>query len=126
MPPPSWIPPRAFDEYRLLEQLGHGSMGQVWAARDTLLERLVAIKFIGLAADTPDIRARFLVEARAAARVQHPNVVAVHRVGDAFGHPYTVTELLVGRSLDRADPPLPSERVLDLGIQLARGLAAAH
>ncbi|WP_437757340.1 nSTAND1 domain-containing NTPase [Sorangium sp. So ce1389] len=124
--PPLWTPPSEFDEYRLLEPLGHGSMGQVWSARDALLERRVAIKFIGSARDAPTLRARFLVEARAAARIQHPNVVAVYRVGDAFGHPYTVTELLTGKSLDRIERPLSSDRLLDLGTQLARGLAAAH
>ncbi|WP_438017436.1 protein kinase [Sorangium sp. So ce315] len=123
---PRWTPPSEFDEYRLLELLGHGSMGQVWSARDTLLDRRVAIKFIGSAGDTPPLRARFLVEARAAARIQHPNVVAVYRVGDAFGHPYTVTELLTGKSLDQIERPLSSDRLLDLGTQLARGLAAAH
>ncbi len=121
-----WIPPREFDEYRLLEPLGHGAMGQVWLATDTFLDRRVAIKFIGSAEDAPDVRARFLLEARAAARVQHPNVIAVHRVGTALGHPYTVTELLVGRSLDRLERPLPMAHALELGVQLARGLAAAH
>ncbi|WP_437991907.1 nSTAND1 domain-containing NTPase [Sorangium sp. So ce145] len=124
--PPLWTPPREFDEYRLLDPLGHGSMGQVWSALDALLERRVAIKFIGSAGDAPALRARFLVEARAAARIQHPNVVAVYRVGEAFGHPYTVTELLAGKSLDRIERPLSPDRLLDLGTQLARGLAAAH
>ena len=126
MPFPEWTPPREFDEYRLLKRLGHGAMGQVWLGRDTFLERAVAIKFIGFAVDSAEVRDRFLTEARAAARVQHPNVVAVHRVGMALGHPYTVTELLEGKALDALELPLPSDRVLDLGLQLARGLAAAH
>src|SRR5262249_21678370 len=67
-----WIPPERFDEYRLLEMLGRGSMGQVWLAHDAVLDRQVAVKFLSeLPTDDP-VRLRFLTEARAAARVQHP------------------------------------------------------
>ncbi|NTX40322.1 SUMF1/EgtB/PvdO family nonheme iron enzyme [Myxococcus sp. CA033] len=126
MPPPVWLPPGEFDEYRLVRLLGQGAMGQVWLAQDTLLERQVAIKFLG--ALGPDVarRERFLIEARAIARLAHPNVVAVHRIGTIDGQPYMVTELIEGGGLDRLDKPIAGERALAIGIDLARGLAAAH
>ncbi|WNG41896.1 SUMF1/EgtB/PvdO family nonheme iron enzyme [Archangium violaceum] len=101
-------------------------MGEVYLAQDTVLDRPVAVKFI--ASEMPDEaqRERFRTEARAIARVQHPNVVAVHRVGEVQHHPYLVSELVRGESLDRLPRPLPWQRVLAIGIGLARGLAAAH
>jgi eukaryotic-like serine/threonine-protein kinase len=77
----TWVPPHEIDEFRLLRKLGRGGMGQVYVGHDTVLDRPVAIKFI--ASGDPDVtaRERFLIEARAIARLQHPNVVAVYRVG---------------------------------------------
>ncbi|MBL9103695.1 MAG: SUMF1/EgtB/PvdO family nonheme iron enzyme [Myxococcales bacterium] len=122
--PDSWMPPEQVDEYRLIRQLGRGSMGQVFLARDRMLDRLVAIKFI--TALEPEARERFVIEARAAARIQHPNVVAVHRVGEAGGRPYLITEYVRGQNLAELALPLPWARALELGVSLARGLAAAH
>ncbi|HZI16804.1 MAG TPA: protein kinase, partial [Myxococcus sp.] len=122
-------PPREFEEYRLLRPLGRGAMGQVFLAQDTLLERLVAVKFIATPAGRlPDAaaRARFFQEARAIARLQHPNVVAIHRVGEVRGQPYLVSELVRGEPLDRLPRPVDGGQALKLGIGLARGLAAAH
>jgi serine/threonine protein kinase/formylglycine-generating enzyme required for sulfatase activity len=119
-----WSPPEAFDEYRLVRLLGRGAMGRVFLAQDTLLERPVAVKFVR--ALGPGALSRFLVEARAAARVQHPNVVTLYRVGQLENHPYLVSEFVRGTSLDRLPKPLPWERVLALGRDLARGLGAAH
>jgi serine/threonine protein kinase/formylglycine-generating enzyme required for sulfatase activity len=122
-------PPREFEEYRLLRPLGHGAMGQVFLAQDTLLERLVAVKFIATPAGRlPDAaaRARFFQEARAIARLQHPNVVAIHRVGEVRGQPYLVSELVRGEPLDKLARPVDGQQALKLGIGLARGLAAAH
>jgi hypothetical protein len=129
-PPPfrpeadGWIPPEAFDEYRLVRLIGRGTTGQVYLAHDTLLERPVAVKFVR--ALGPGALARFLVEARAAARLQHPHVVTLYRVGQLDSHPYLVSEFVRGSSLDRLPRPLPWERVLSLGKDLARGLGAAH
>ena len=75
-------------------------MGQVYLARDTLLDRAVAIKFISGLGLSPTMIERFLNEARAAARIQHPNVVAVYRVGELQSRPYLVSEFIKGRSLD--------------------------
>lgn len=125
-PPGTWVPPTDCDEFRLLRLLGRGAMGVVYLAEDRWLERKVAVKFI--AAPQPDARARarFLTEARAIARLQHPNVVTLFRVGEVQDHPYLVSEYLEGQSLAELPRPLPWRRVLRIGLGLARGLAAAH
>nr|BDT31338.1 SUMF1/EgtB/PvdO family nonheme iron enzyme [Myxococcus sp. MH1] len=128
-PPGLLEPPREFEEYQVLRPLGRGAMGQVFLARDTLLDRLVAVKFIATPAGRlPDAgaRARFFQEARAIARLQHPNVVAIHRVGEVRGQPYLVSELIRGETLDTLSLPVEGRRLLALAIGLARGLAAAH
>lgn len=121
-----WTPPKSFDEYRLLWPFGRGGMGAVYLGHDMLLDRAVAVKFIS--AFNPDVisREQFLTEARAAARVQHPNVVTVYRVGEIDGRPYIIQEYLRGQSLEKTSKPLPETQVLELAIGLARGLAAAH
>ncbi|NVJ07777.1 SUMF1/EgtB/PvdO family nonheme iron enzyme [Myxococcus sp. AM001] len=122
--PDAWTPPQEFDEYRLVRAIGRGRTGRVFLAHDTLLERPVAVKFIP--ALGPNALARFLVEARAAARIQHPNVVTLYRVGQLEEQPYLVSEFIRGMSLDRLPKPQPWERVLAMGRDLARGLSAAH
>lgn len=104
-------------------------MGEVYCARDTKLDRDVAIKV--LPADfsaKPDAIGRFEREARAVAALSHPNILAIHDFGAADGVSYAVMELLDGESLRQAlaDGPLPPRRAVDFAIQLARGLAAAH
>jgi eukaryotic-like serine/threonine-protein kinase len=81
--PGTFQPPPGFDEYRIIHPLGSGRMGVVYLAQDELLERQVAVKFIPSIDD--DALARFLVEARAAARLQHPNVATLYRVGQLRG-----------------------------------------
>ena len=100
-------------------------MGQVYLAHDTYLDRAVAIKFIIRSSDDAS-RRRFLMEARAAARFQHPNAVTIHRVGELHGTPYIVQELIRGRSLDQLDTPISWQRARAIGLDVARGLAAAH
>jgi serine/threonine protein kinase/formylglycine-generating enzyme required for sulfatase activity len=123
---PDWSPPDEFDEYRLVRPLGRGTMGQVYLAYDTVLARHVAIKFIAALDPDPAARHRFLVEARAAARLQHPNVVTIHHVGELDEQPYLVSEFINGRTLDRIAGPVAWQRALQIGLDLARGLAAAH
>jgi serine/threonine protein kinase/formylglycine-generating enzyme required for sulfatase activity len=120
-----WAPPATFDGYRLGRLLGEGGMGFVYVAHDTLLDRPVAVKFVAGGGD-PRLRERFIVEARAVARIQHPNVVSVYRVGEVDGHPYLVSELIRGEGLDRIPTPMPWARALTIAVGIARGLATAH
>ena len=99
-------------------------MGVVYLAHDELLDRQVAVKFIPTIDD--DALTRFLVEARAAARLQHPNVATLYRVGQLEDRPYLIYEHVRGTSLDRLPRPVDPAEVLRIGIDLARGLAAAH
>ncbi len=122
--PEDWHPPGEFDEYRLVRLLGKGHTGQVYLAHDTLLDRAVAVKFIPTLDETAMARVR--IEARAAARLQHPNVATLYRVGQVDGRAYLVSEYILGVTLDRLPRPQPWLQVLRLGIDLARGLAAAH
>lgn len=125
-PPSAFQPPRSFDGYVLSRKIGQGNMGQVFLATDTLLDRPVALKFISVADADEEARQRFLVEARAIARLQHPNVVAIYRVGEVSGHPYLASEFVRGEPLDRLERPVPWARALAIGVGIARGLAAAH
>ncbi|HEX7844062.1 MAG TPA: serine/threonine-protein kinase, partial [Kofleriaceae bacterium] len=122
----AWTPPAELDEYTLLRPLGRGGMGSVWLARDRLLDRLVAVKFVDHAEPDRATHERFAIEARAAARLSHVNVVTVHRFGEISGRPYLVSEYIRGDSLDQLAKPVAWERCLELGIELSRGLAAAH
>ncbi|MFL5392203.1 MAG: serine/threonine-protein kinase, partial [Myxococcales bacterium] len=115
-----------FDGYRLIRPIGRGTMGQVYLARDTLLDRSVAVKFIASVDPNPEQRERFFLEARAVARLQHPNVVTIYRVGEALGQPYLISEFVRGETLDRLAKPLPWQKALRIAQGLARGLAAAH
>jgi formylglycine-generating enzyme required for sulfatase activity len=116
--------PERFHEYRLVRRLGAGSMGEVYLARDTELDRDVAIKV--MSTSSPGHYELMRVEAQAAAAIQHPNVVTIYRVGALDGRPYIVSEYIRGTSLDRINRPVPWQRALTIGIDLARGLAAAH
>lgn len=124
--PDVWLPPVEFDEFRVERVLGRGGMGVIYLAQDTSLGRPVAVKFIASKHPGPESRARFETEARAIARLQHPNVVTVFRVGEVEGRPFIVSEYVVGQSLSQISLPLPWRQVLTLGLGLARGLAAAH
>jgi formylglycine-generating enzyme required for sulfatase activity len=124
-PPAAFEPPEEFDDYVILRRLGQGATGQVYLAEDAVLARPIAIKFIGVDPD-PAARQRFLMEARAAARIQHPNVVSIYRVGELGDRPYIVSELVRGTALSDVPRPVPWARALAIAIDLARGLAAAH
>ena len=121
-----WTPPTEFDEFRLVRPLGRGAMGIVYLAHDSTLNRKAAVKFIASSQPEARVLSRFQTEAQAIARLQHPNVVTVFRVGEVQGRPYIVSEYLEGKSLGDLALPLPWRRVLGLGVGLARGLVAAH
>src|SRR6266581_1818658 len=116
-------------QYEILAPLGAGSMGEVYRARDSRLDRDVAIKvlpeFVSL---DPDRLRRFETEAKAAAALNHPNILAVYQMGTYAGVPYLVSELLEGKTLSESirRGPLPLRKAIDYGVQIAHGLAAAH
>ncbi|WP_432990790.1 serine/threonine protein kinase [Dactylosporangium sp. CA-233914] len=122
------------NRYRLLQPCGVGGMGRVWRARDEALHRDVAVKQIILQPELLDsprdvAMERTLREARAAARLSHPNVVRVYDVFAAEGHPWLVMEYVPSRSLDqviRADGPLGPTRVAEIGLAVLDALEAAH
>lgn len=120
--------------YRVVSQLGRGGMGVVWRAVDEVLGREVAVKELRTYTDADgpelaDLRLRMQREARAAARVRHPGVVAVHDVGEVDGRPLIVMELVDGPSLDavlRDRGPLDPREVAGIGAKVMDALAAAH
>src|SRR5580692_1449749 len=116
--------------YEIESPLGAGGMGEVYRARDTRLNRDVAVKILpaSFSAD-PERLQRFAQESRAAAALNHPNILSIYDIGEANGAPYVVSELLEGETLrDRLrNGPLSSTRkAIDYAQQIARGLAAAH
>jgi Tol biopolymer transport system component len=122
-------PGTRLEGYEVLGPLGSGGMGEVYRARDSVLKREVAIKVLPLVmSQDPDRLRRFQQEAQAAAALNHPNILAVHQFGNHNGAPYLVSELLEGDTLRQLlqRGSLPVRRVIDFGIQIAHGLAAAH
>jgi eukaryotic-like serine/threonine-protein kinase len=115
--------------YEILATAGAGGMGEVYRARDTRLDRTVAIKVLpeAFAADASRLR-RFEQESRSVAALNHPNILAVYDVGMNDGAPYLVTEYLEGKTLRErlTEGALPVSKAVDLSQQIARGLAAAH
>lgn len=115
--------------YEILAPLGAGGMGEVYRARDTKLEREVAIKVLPekLAQDAGALE-RFEREAKAVAALSHPNILGIYELGKDGGATYAVTELLTGETLRErlAEGALPQRKALALGLQIAHGLAAAH
>jgi eukaryotic-like serine/threonine-protein kinase len=115
--------------YRVLEKIGAGAMGEVFRARDERLGRDVALKLIRPASsDNPDHLRRFEQEARAAAALNHPNILAIYDVGFEGTVPYIVSELLEGKNLRQRlyEGPIPVPAAADYALQIAQGLTAAH
>ena len=125
---------RVANRYELEEELGHGGMGVVWRATDTLLSRPVALKEVDLpragdAAERQDLRARVSREARAAARLSHPGVVTVYDIAHDGGQDFIVMELVSAPTLEelvRTRGPLSPQRAARLGLGLLDALEAAH
>jgi serine/threonine protein kinase len=136
-PAAALLEPRAPDDltgrvagsYQLVSRVGAGGMGEVYLAHDVKLDRPVALKFLSpeLARDRDRLR-RFHQEARAASSLNHPHIVVVHDFGELDGRPYMVTEFIEGETLRQRlqRGPVPVRDVVEIGVQVAGALAAAH
>jgi hypothetical protein len=118
-----------FGNYELVEEVGLGGMGIVWRAQQTGLNRTVALKMIrgGMLADADDVR-RFYAEAEAAANLQHPNIVAIHEIGEFEGQHYYSMDFVEGKNLAELcdGKPLPARRAAELIATIADAVQFAH
>ena len=120
---------RQLGPYQIVEQIGAGGMGEVYRARDERLRRDVAVKVLpDDVSDNQQAMARFQQEAKVVAALSHPNILAIHDVGDEEGLTYLITELLEGETLQErlARGPLAETELLDTALAIAQGLTAAH
>ncbi len=120
---------QTISHYKITAKLGEGGMGVVYKAEDTKLERTVALKFLAshLMANEEAAK-RFTREAKAAAALDHPNICTVHEIDEADDHTFIAMAYLEGETLDKriAAGPVPLDDALDIAVQIARGLEAAH
>jgi predicted ATPase len=127
--PSTLSPGTQFGSYEILQQLGAGGMGEVYRARDTRLERQVAIKTLSLEwCCQPDALARFEQEARSACALNHPNIVTIYEFGHVNGTRYISMELVIGETVREllAAGPIPFRKAIAIAAQIADALAKAH
>lgn len=120
---------RTISHYQILEKLGEGGMGIVYKARDTLLERFVAIKMLPQdKATSAERRQRFFQEAKAASALNHANIITIHDIVSEAGADFIVMEFVDGQPLDRLIPRhgMRLDDALRLAVQMADALATAH
>jgi serine/threonine protein kinase len=116
-------------QFRLLEPLGKGGMGRVFLAEDTALDRKVALKFLPESLEEePQARERFLREAKSAAALDHPYICKIYEIGEVGGRAFIAMEYVKGKTLHErvAEGPLPLAQLLDIGVELAEAVEAAH
>ena len=115
-------------DYRIISPLGEGGMGKVYLAEDTRLHRPVALKFLSRAfTEDYDRLRRFQQEARAASALNHPNILTIHGIGESDGHRFIATEFIEGETLrERLSTGLNTDEALEIAIQIASALVAAH
>lgn len=121
---PSRFPIRDWDRYECVSLVGKGGMGTVYKARDPRLQRYVALKLIR--GNDPDLAQRFIWEAQAQARVEHPNVCKVYEVGEAQGQPFIAMQYIDGQPLHRVAQQMSLEQRVKIVADVADGLHAAH
>jgi len=123
---------KTISHYKILEKLGAGGMGEVYLAEDTELDRKVALKFLPPQyTEDPEINARFKREAKAAAALNHPNIITIHEIGEHEGKAFIAMEYVEGQSLKDVvrnghDRSLPINQILDYASQICEGLSEAH
>jgi serine/threonine protein kinase/Flp pilus assembly protein TadD len=117
------------NKYRILEKIGAGGMGEVYLAEDTELGRRVALKFLPAhLVDDSDLRSRFTREAQAAAKLDHPNIVTIHEVGDFNGRPFFAMQYIEGKTVRHycQEEQLSMDRIINLAMKVSEGLSKAH
>ncbi|UCC80169.1 MAG: protein kinase [Candidatus Zixiibacteriota bacterium] len=116
-------------QYKILEKIGSGGMGVVYLAEDTRLNRQVALKFLpDQYISDENFKVRFMREAQAAAKLNHPNIITIYEVNEYNGHPFIAMELAEGKSLEEIikGGELPTPKIIDISFQLCEGLKEAH
>src|SRR3984885_16172063 len=127
--PPALSPGTHFGSYLILQRLGAGGMGEVYRAKDTRLDREVAIKTLSLdRISQPDAILRFEKEARAACALNHPNIVTIYELGQMNGTHYIAMELVDGETVREmlASGPIPFRKAVAIASQIGDALAKAH
>src|SRR5258707_11058834 len=118
---------QTISHYKVLEKLGEGGMGVVYKAEDTTLKRIVALKFLPqhVRASETD-KARFLLEAQAAAALNHPNICTIYGIEEQDGHTFIAMEFVDGQTLREKRGTINLGKAIEIGVQVADGLAIAH
>ena len=113
--------------YKIIEQIGQGGMGEVYKAQDTKLDRYVALKFLpSQLTASEDDKARFIQEAKAASAMNHPNICTIYSIEEYNNQLFISMEFVEGKTLKDKKESLSEKQILEIGIQVAEGLAAAH
>ncbi|HXG86496.1 MAG TPA: serine/threonine-protein kinase, partial [Pyrinomonadaceae bacterium] len=123
------LPETTFGRYKILSAIGSGGMGEVFLAQDTRLKRKIALKILSekFAVDVDRLN-RFQQEAKAASALNHPNIITIYEIGESDGTNYIATEYIEGETLrdNLAENPLQLSDALDIAVQVAEALSAAH